>query len=139
MNQDPTKATPEQINYANILFIGAWTGIAIMTVTYIIYLTGLATPHVPLELVVNNWNKGVGEYMHITNSPQGWGWVALLSSGDFMNFIGMALLAVLTIICYLTLIPAYLARKDMIFVSLVIAEVLVLSLAASGLLGSGGH
>ncbi len=130
---------PEQITYANILFYGAWLGIALMAVTYIIYVTGILDPHVSLELVVNNWDKSVAEYRQITNSPDGWGWVALLGSGDFINFLGIALLALMTIVCYLTLIPAYLKRKETTYAVIAILEVVVLVAAASGLIGAGGH
>jgi len=29
------KPMPEQIAYANVLFVGAWTGIALMIITYV--------------------------------------------------------------------------------------------------------
>jgi len=134
-----SKATPEQVQYANILFFGAWFGIALMFLTYFLYVFGIMTPHVPLELVVANWDKGVGDYMHITNSPHGWTWLTLLARGDFLNFLGIAMLALLTIVCYLVLLPGYLRRGDKLYATFIVAEVVVLSLAASGLLGSGGH
>jgi len=129
----------EQITYANVLGIGAWTGIALMTITYILYVTGVIPPHVDVSLVVNNWDKGVNEYMRITNSPDGWNWALLLHKGDFLNFVGMALLALLTIVCYLIILKGYVVRKDRTYALICIAEIVVLSLAASGVLGTGGH
>ena len=130
---------PEQMRYAIILERGAYLGIIIMLITYAIYAFGILTPHVPIETVTQSWHLGVGEYLAATNSPTGWGWVALVGTGDFINFIGLALLAVMTIICYATLIMPYLRCGDKIYAAIVIAEIIVLSLAASGLLGSGGH
>jgi hypothetical protein len=130
---------PEQITYANILFYGAWLGIFLMVVTYALYVLGIVTPHVDPATVAANWKLGVQDYLHVTNSPHGWGWVALLGEGDFLNFVGMVLLAVLTIVCYLVLLPGYIRRKDWSYCTIVILEVLVLTLAASGLLGGGGH
>lgn len=130
---------PEQIQYANILNIGAWAGIVMMIVTYIIYVLGILEPHVDLVTVTKYWHLNVHDYLEVTNSPSGWGWAALLGKGDYLNFLGIAWLAVLTIICYAVLLPGYLKRKDTIYAGIVIAEIAVLTLAASGIVGGGGH
>jgi hypothetical protein len=135
----PLKPMPEQIAYANILFIGAWTGIVLMVITYLIYIGGILAPHVDVALITRNWDKGVDEFLEMTHSPHGWGWIALLGKGDFLNFLGVGLLAVLTIICYLLLIAGYKKRGDWAYFAIAILEVAVLSLAASGILGTGGH
>lgn len=137
--QMSTQASPEQVRYANILFYGSWLGIFMMIATYLIYITGVLDPHVPLTDVTAAWKMGVTDYLHHTNSPTGWGWAELLHRGDFLNFIPIALLALLTIVCYFTLIPGYKRVKDYKYMFFAIAEIVVLSLAASGLLGSGGH
>ena len=130
---------PEQLAYANLLFIGAWTGIVLMIITYFIYIGGILSPHVDLALITQNWDKGVDEYLKITKSPHGWGWLTLMNKGDFLNFFGIVLLAVLTLICYLFLIAGYKKRKDWAYFVIAITEVIVLAFAASGILGSGGH
>lgn len=134
-----SRPSKEQVIYANILVIGVWIGLALLFVTYAIYLLGLMPSHVDISLITGNWDKGVNEYLHITHSPLGWGWVALLGNGDFLNYIGFAFLALMTIFCYLVLLKGYIAKKDWIYASIAFLEILVLSLAASGLLGSGGH
>ena len=133
------KPMPEQIAYANLLFLGAWVGILLMIITYFLYILGIISPHVDLALITQNWNKGIDEYLLITHSPHGWGWLSLLNKGDFLNFVGIALLAVMTIICYLFLIAGYQKRKDWAYFVIAVLEVLVLALAASGILGAGGH
>ncbi len=130
---------PEQITYANLLQYGAWSGIVLMLIAYALYASGILTPHVPIDLVVSNWNHGIHEYLAATNSPVGWEWASLLGKGDYINFVGLVLLAVMTIICYLVLLPGYLRRGNKLYAVICILEVLVLSLAASGILGSGGH
>ncbi len=132
------KAPEEQIKYADLLYYGAWIGILIMFITYFIYVVGILPAHVPLAQVPAYWSHPVEEYLHNANVPQGWGWVHLLGTGDFLNFIGIVLLAGMTIICFCTLIPAYLKKNDKLFAVIVVAEVAVLCVAASGLLGSGG-
>ena len=130
---------PEQMTYANLLFIGAWAGIVLMIITYVIYMTGTLSPHVDVALITQNWDKGVDEYLEITNSPHGWGWLSLINKGDFINFLGLVLIAVLTIFCYLFLIVGYGKRRDWVYFIICMMEVVVLILAASGILGTGGH
>jgi len=130
---------PEQISYANLLFIGAWAGILVMMITYFLYVSGIFSPHVDVTVVTQNWDKGVDEFLEITHSPHGWGWVSLLNKGDFLNYLGLVLIAVLTIICYIFLIIGYWRRKDLAYLSICLIEVVVLSLAAAGIFGASGH
>ncbi|MCF8039215.1 MAG: DUF1634 domain-containing protein [Desulfohalobiaceae bacterium] len=133
------KASAEQIRYANILFYGAWSGIALMIITYLIYVLGILPPHIPLHEVPNYWGMAADQYLHEADIGRGWAWAGMLGKGDFLNFLGIAFLGVLTIIGYLTLIPAYIKKKDTAYAIVAILEVLVLLSAASGFLGSGGH
>ena len=136
MAKRPSK---EQIIYANLLVIGVWSGIAILFTTYFIYAFGVLSPHIELSQVPHLWGKGVDEYLHLTHSPHGWGWVSMIGKGDFLNYIGFALLALMTVVCYLVLVKGYVRKKDWIYAGIAIAEILVLLVAASGILGSGGH
>ena len=138
-NEQALKPSREQIIYANLLIIGVWAGIFILVTTYVIYLTGILPSHVELSVIPTVWGKGVGEFMEITHSPHGWGWVPLLVKGDFLNYLGFALLALMTIFCYLVLVRGYIRQKNWIFSVIAILEIIVLSVAASGILGSGGH
>jgi hypothetical protein len=63
----------------------------------------------------------------------------MIHKGDFLNFAGIVFLAGVTIICYARIIPILLRKKDTVFVVIAVLEVLVLVLAASGLLKAGGH
>lgn len=138
-NEQALKPSREQIIYANLLIIGVWLGIFILVTTYVIYLTEILPSHVELTLIPKVWGKGVAEYLEITNSPHGWGWVGLLTKGDFLNYIGFVLLALMTIFCYLVLVRGYARQKNWIFTAIAVLEIIVLSVAASGILGSGGH
>lgn len=139
MNRPDTNAPAEQITYANILFYGCWGGLALMILTYIVYVTGILDPYVSMELVTKFWSQPVGEYLTQNNVPTGWGWATLLGKGDFLNFLGIALLGGLTIVCYIPVTLAYLKKKDMAYAVISILEVLVLCFAASGIVGGGAH
>ena len=133
------KPARDQIIYANLLIIGVWAGIVILLVTYSIYLLEILPAHVNRSTIPTVWDKGVAEYLEITRSPHGWGWVSLLAKGDFLNYIGFTLLGLMTLLCFVVLLRGYLRQKNWIFSIIAFLEILVLTVAASGILGSGGH
>jgi hypothetical protein len=132
-------ATEEQLAYAKLLDIGMKFGLLILVVTFIVYLTGILAPHVPVNDLPNYWKMPVHKYLVATGIHPGWAWLGMLGKGDFLNFIGIAFLAGVTIICYLRVIPILLKKNDSTYAILAAIEVLVLALAASGLLKAGGH
>ena len=133
------KASPAQLRYADTLFYGALLGFVIMLITYALYIFGILTPQIPLDEMPRLWSQSAAEYRAAGNIPQGWGWLALVGKGDICNFIGIAFLAALTIICFVQLAIGLLRQKQWIMAIIAILEVLVLSLAASGVLVAGGH
>jgi len=132
------KATPEQLRYARVLEIGMLIGLIILLVTFAIYTFGIMKPYIPLEDLPRFWSMNVDDYLHQANIQNGWAWVGFLAYGDFINFIGVAVLAGVTIVCYLSIVPVLVKNKDGIYAVLAVLEALVLFLAASGVI-SGGH
>ena len=81
----------------------------------------------------------VSEYLHKANVHAGWSWLSLVAYSDFLNFIGIAVLAGVTILCFIVIIPTLWKNDDKLYAVLSLLEVIILSVAASGILGSGGH
>ena len=131
--------TEEQIAYAKILDVGMKLGLLLLVISFALYVFGVLTPHIPLEDLPKCWKLPVKEYLHQTNIHHGWSWLHMLNKGDFLNFVGIAFLSGVSILCYLSIIPTLFRKKDTIYAFLAIAEVLVLTLAASGILKGGGH
>ena len=129
----------EQSVYADLLFYGCWTALLIMIVTYLLYVLGVIAPHVPLAKMPDYWSQPVSVFLAEASVPTGWGWTSLLGRGDFLNFPGVALLAGLSIICYLRVLPMFLRKKEQLMFVIGLLEVLVLLFAASGIVGSGAH
>jgi len=138
-DNDALKASDEQVLYANVLMFGVLVGLVLMGVTYFIYLTGILPAHVDMLYLPEVWGKNVDEYLHLTGTPHGWEWTHLLMKGDFLNYIGFALLGLMTVACYTLLVRGYIRQKDWTYTVISILEILVLCVAASGILGSGGH
>jgi hypothetical protein len=134
-----SQATEEQVLYANILNKGMLVGLLGLVVTFIIYGAGILEPKIPLEQVQSYWVMPVSDYLQQSGIHAGWAWLGNLGYGDMLNFLPIAFLSLLTIVCYLAILPGLMRKKDTAYVVLVIVEVLVLVVAASGVLGSGGH
>jgi hypothetical protein len=125
-------------NYARCMAIGTAIALALIVVELIAYVSGALSPYVPLRDLPGLWGMPLREYLAAAGVPAGWGWIALAGRGDYVNFIGIALLASITIVCYLFALRRYLAQRDRIYVALTAAQIIVLVAAASGLLNSFG-
>jgi hypothetical protein len=133
------KASEEQLVYAGVLNIGMWLGLAVLVIPFFVYISGVLPTYVPIDNLPKYWTMRVHDFNVALNAPTGWGWVSLVGKGDYLNFVGIAMLSGLTILCYLVILPILFRKKDTAYAVLAIVEVLVLSLAASGLLKVGGH
>jgi len=139
------EANEEQLLYAKILEIGMYIGLAILFVTFALYMLGITAPAVPIEELPKYWALPVHEYveavnhnfLHRDHGVTGWGWLTVLGKGDFANFIGIAVLSGVTIICYAGITPTLLRKKQTAYVIMAITEVVILVLAASGILAAG--
>jgi hypothetical protein len=133
------QAGPEQVLYAKILEKCMYFGLLFLLITYLIYISGIISPYVPLADVSQYWTLSVSDYLHKTNIHPGWGWIKMVAYSDFLNFIGIAMLAGVTIVCFLSIVPVLWKEGDKVYAVLSVVEAAILTVAASGILGSGGH
>ena len=129
-------ATPEQLAYADLLDIGIKIGRYILAGTFILYVFGFTPAKIPLSDLPSYWSMAANQYSNLIGIGTGWSWLALIGYGDYMNFLGIAFLCGLTIVCYLRVLPFSLQRKDFVVGTILVLEVVVLSAAASGLLAA---
>ncbi len=138
MSPPPDYASTEQRRYARWLDIGTRIGFVVLVVTFLVYVLGLLQSRIPVAELPRYWILPVGEYIAVTGAPTGWGWVRLLNEADYLNFIGIAILAAVTVVCYVRILPLFVRAGDRAFVAICLLEVLVLLVAAAGIVG-GGH
>jgi hypothetical protein len=134
---NPKYATPEQQAYAYALDIGMKIGFVMLVLSFSLYFFGVITPHIPMEDLPKYWVMPVNDYLHATGVHTGWSWVDLAHKGDFANFIGIAFLSGVTVVCYLRILPLLWRNDDRIYFGIAVLEVAVLLLAASGVLVIG--
>lgn len=131
------EVSPEQDRYATILLVCSWTGICVLAVTFIMYMTGLLNPLVEPSAMPQYWSMNVHQYAQVTHAPTGWDWVKLINHGDYLNLVGLAFLGIVSVLGYCSLFVEYLRKKDLSYAAMVGIEIIVIVLAASGVFRVG--
>lgn len=122
--------------YARRMAIGATIALVMIVVELIAYVSGVLSPYVPLRDLPGLWGMPMKEYLAAAKVPVGWGWLELAGKGDYVNFIGIALLASIPIACYIGALRHFLATRERAYAALAAAQIFVILAAASGLLNS---
>ncbi|MDH5751860.1 MAG: hypothetical protein OEZ59_05525 [Deltaproteobacteria bacterium] len=110
--------------------IGFWGIIA----AFILYVTGLVKPYIPISDMIHSWGLSVDEFVAKTNSFTGWSWAPRMFYSDYLSMAGLAFLSSVVIFAYAGLIPLLLKHKDKKYLGLVLAQLFIFILAASGIL-----
>lgn len=143
----PRSIPPEQLQYASILAAGMYTGLGILLITFLLYISGAVAPAIPIDELPDFWTMEVAQYLEAVNARYvhhdhlltGWAWMSALEHGDYLNFIGIVVLSTVTIICFLGILPTLYRKRDHAYAAIAALEIVVLALAASGVLTAGGH
>ena len=126
----------EELAYARWLDWGTRTGLAVLIASFFAYALGLVPPHVPFDELAKVWTLPVSQYRVAASAPSGWGWLGLVTRGDYLNYFGVAFLGLVTALCYLRILPQLLARNDRIYALIAAMEIAVLAAAALGIVGA---
>ena len=128
----------EQKVYARWVDWGTRMGLGVLIACFFAYALALIEPLVPPQELARLWALPVDRYLAETGAPTGWGWLWLLGKGDYLNYLGIAILSLLTAVCYARMVPILLDRGERLRAALAISQVLVLLAAASGIF-AGSH
>ena len=126
-----------QLRYARLLEWGMRAGLALLLLSFAGYVSGVLAPQVAPQDLPELWNLPLPRYLELTGTATGWSWLANLQHGDVLGLAGIAVLAGCSVVALLSLLPLYRQRRDRAYMALCMAQVAVLLLAASGLLGAG--
>jgi hypothetical protein len=113
--------------------VATHAGFAFSLCVFLLYATGTLPPYVPLQDLPMLWALPAGQFHQAIGAPTGWGWLALIGKGDYLNLAGVAWFALVILICYLRIIPLLAALGERLRMGLAIAQVVVLLASASGL------
>lgn len=139
----PAKAGPQapdedQASYARWLARGTALGLAIVAVSFVVYVFRLVPPHVAYAELPRLWSLPLAEFLRETGSPTGWDWARMLDRSDTLAILGIAVLAGASVPALIAVIPVYARRRLPALLWICVLQVVVLVLAASNLI-SGGH
>ena len=73
-----TQSAP-QLRYALLLEWGTRVGLVVLAVSFAAYLAGWVPANGPPHELPRFWSQPVAHFLAQTGSPQGWGWLAMLS------------------------------------------------------------
>lgn len=136
LNREENDVRIQQL-YARWLDAGTRIAFAISLAAFLVYATGMLQPFVPLEALPGLWGLPVDEYLRRTGAPAGWGWLGLANRADYLNLACVALLALVTVICYLRILPALIGLGERLQAAMAALQILVLLAAASGFFAGG--
>lgn len=132
-----TPIAMEQLRYAAVLETGVRIGFIMLVAAFGAYIGGVAPAHVPLDRLPDLWTLPANEYATRASMPRGWGWVRLLPRGEILSQAAIAVLAGVSIVCFGALASVYRKRGDRVYFAIAVLEIIVLVLAASGVLTRG--
>ena len=124
----------EQQLYAKIVYNMNHLGLFALVAGFALYLTGMLTPHVPLEDLPQYWSLPLEQYLEKTGALTGWQWISELGYGDVAPLIGVAVLASIPLVCYLVLFFQFLQRGAKPLVVITVIELFFMLLSASNLI-----
>ena len=133
-----TGPAPDQERYARLLAIGTNTGLAMLVILFGIYMFGAVDPHVPHERLPDLWHLPANSFLELARLEDGWGWTARIAHADILTLVGIVTLAFCSVPCLIAVMPIYWRSGQRMLFAICGVEVVVILLAASGLLG-GGH
>ena len=128
-----------QLSYSRLLSRLTKLGFAFLLITFALYIFGILGNYVPRNLLPQYWGHPLSQYLELTQMKTGWDWLGELHHGDLLNLLPIAFLASITIICLLTVTVRFFRNREPLQGIIAILEIIVLVIAASGLLKVGGH
>ncbi|MFP4483991.1 MAG: hypothetical protein ACLFO1_03980 [Spirochaetaceae bacterium] len=131
----PPRSGDIERRYAGILQWFVILAFTLLLASFVLLTTGVLPAVVPAERVVELWTLSAREYARETAFPTDWAWVRHLTNSDVLNLVSLALIGAATPICFIALAVMYLLRRDHAYAAMAFLVVIVLVIAASGLVG----
>jgi ABC-type Na+ efflux pump permease subunit len=134
MDDSHKYTSEEQLLYAKVLSIGVKVGFVLLVVSFGLYMFGVLKPLIPIHQMPKDWHLPVREYVKATGTPTGWEWVKMIAKGDMLNLVGIVVLAGISIVSTLALLPIFARRGEKALLIISILLIMVLLVSASSIL-----
>ncbi len=118
--------------FAAVEQFAARLGVTLVCVALVLFVSGWLSPLIPVDKLLASWGLPVGEFARLAGAPAGWQLLGQWWHSDMLGLAGLLLLAGAAIGAYAALLPILLRDRDFIYLALVILQIAVFVLAASG-------
>lgn len=126
-----------ELIYARWLDRATRIALGVLGASFALYVLGILEPLVPVPELARLWTLPVDRFVAATGAPTGWAWLDHVGRGDYLNLAGVALVGLITVLCYARIVPVALRSGERVYAALALLQIVVLLAAASGLLAQG--
>ena len=116
--------------YASTLEFLSITGMILISLAFALELLPTS---VALERVTELWHLDSATFADEAGISTGWSWIDSIFTGFGISFAALELLAVFALVAIGRLIPVYVKEKDNWYLAIVVAQVVVFLVAATGI------
>ena len=120
----------DQQVYARWLECGTRIALVVLIASFLAYAFALRDPLLPPQELTRLWAFPVDHYIAASGAPTGWGWLQLLHKSDYLIFLAVAVLGLVTVVCYARIVPLLFAQGERWRAAIAILQVIVLLAAA---------
>lgn len=132
--QENKYASEEQLRYANVMSAGVKVGFILLVISFALYMTGVLQPLVPVDQVSRYWGLSAAEYAKATGTPTGWAWLKDVAKGDMLNYVGIVMMASVSIISSLMVLPLFARKGEKAHLAISVLLIVVLLVSAANIL-----
>lgn len=125
-----------QSAYARWLRLGSRVGVTVLVGSFAAYVAGMVG-HIPIERLPELWELPAATYLDRVGMRAGWHWATFVHRSDMLVLAGIALLASSSVASLVAAVGAFRRNGERTFALICVLQVLVLLVAASGLLAMG--
>ncbi|MFO8065209.1 MAG: hypothetical protein ACQETQ_05310 [Spirochaetota bacterium] len=122
-------------SYGKVLHYLVLTGFVLLFLMFFLYAFGVLPAYMDAERVPEIWAMPADEAQELMGRPPFWGWVTNLHRADLLSLGSLAFLTAVTPLAFTFLLALFLKHKNVPYAAMVFVEMLILILAASGLVG----
>lgn len=137
---DGSYADRVQLAYAKTLDFVSHAVMLLMAIGYLVYMLQLLPLTVPVETVAGNWHLSAHDLQAKLHLASGWSCFMDLPAmlhGDAVSYASIVFLSMATILCLATAVAVFFSEGNKLFLTIATLQVVVLLVAASGIMTRG--
>ena len=134
MNGGNKHTSMSQLFLSRLLRFVTITGLSLITLGFAVYISEILPSQNSPDEITALWHLSSQEYAVQASHPQGWDWLWDLGDGEIVSLATLVVIPAAIIICLCIMIVVFIKDKDRIYAGMLALQVIILVLAASGIL-----